>query len=133
MTDFTPEFIVQWDHNIEQERDKMKSQINHVLMMLYTWGVKDWSLDAETYSSTVLPLLSAVMLQGEDSLCQETVLTKVIEGFSVPYLLSNLEMLLDTVTSANPDVNIKSMIITLMDRLTTHTWVDTQADPSMFN
>ena len=81
----------------------------------------------------MLPLLSAVMLQGEDSLCQETVLTKAIEGFSVPYLLSNLEMLLDTVTSANPDVNIKSMIITLMDRLTTHTWVDTQADPSMFN
>ena len=126
------EDIIAWDDMIEQERDAMKSHVSQVLSILQNTGVKEWWLTRQRYSNTVLPLLSAITLQGEDSLCQELILAKVIEGFKVDYLLSSLELLLDTVSSANQDVGVMKLVLSLMEKLSTHYWTEETRDHSMF-
>lgn len=74
-------------------------------------------VDLETYKSTILGPLLEQVVQCRDVLAQEYLLEVITQVFPDEYHLHTLDKFLGAVSRLNPHVNVKSIVIGLMDRL----------------
>lgn len=74
-------------------------------------------VDLETYKSTILGPLLEQVVQCRDVLAQEYLLEVITQVFPDEYHLHTLDQFLGAVSRLNPHVNVKSIVIGLMDRL----------------
>ena len=74
-------------------------------------------VDLETYKSTILGPLLEQVVQCRDVLAQEYLLEVITQVFPDEYHLHTLDKFLAAVSRLNPHVNVKAIVIGLMDRL----------------
>lgn len=77
-------------------------------------------VDLESYKSTILGPLLEQVVQCRDVLAQEYLLEVITQVFPDEYHLSTLDQLLSAISRLNPHVNIKSIVIGLMNRLSSY-------------
>ncbi|KAL1895109.1 retromer complex subunit Vps35 [Ceratocystis pirilliformis] len=74
-------------------------------------------VDLSTYKSTILAPLLEQVVQCRDVLAQEYLLEVITQVFPDEYHLHTLDQLLGAVSRLNPHVNVKVIVIGIMDRL----------------
>lgn len=74
-------------------------------------------VDLETYKNSILGPLLEQVVQCRDVLAQEYLLEVITQVFPDEFHLHTLDQFLGAVTRLNPHVNVKSIVIGLMDRL----------------
>lgn len=74
-------------------------------------------VDLETYKSSILAPLLEQVVQCRDVLAQEYLLEVITQVFPDEFHLHTLDQFLGAVSRLNPHVNVKSIVIGLMDRL----------------
>ena len=77
-------------------------------------------VDMDTYKSTILQPLLEQVVQCRDVLAQEYLLEVITQVFPDEYHLHTLDQLLAATARLNPHVNIKGIVIGLMDRLSAY-------------
>ena len=77
-------------------------------------------IDLDSYKSTILGPLLEQVVQCRDVLAQEYLLEVITQVFPDEYHLSTLDQLLSAISRLNPHVNIKSIVIGLMNRLSSY-------------
>ncbi|OAA54678.1 vacuolar sorting protein 35 [Cordyceps fumosorosea ARSEF 2679] len=87
-------------------------------------------VDLETYQSTILGPLLEQVVQCRDVLAQEYLLEVITQVFPDEYHLHTLDKFLGAVSRLNPHVNVKSIVIGLMDRLSEFAERETSAEKS---
>lgn len=69
------------------------------------------------YKEIVLPRILEMVIQCKDTMAQQYLMEAVIQAFPDEFHLQTLEQLLDTTSSLNADLDIKSIFISLMEKL----------------
>lgn len=77
-------------------------------------------VDLDTYKSVILQPLLEQVVQCRDVLAQEYLLEVITQVFPDEYHLHTLDQLLAATARLNPHVNIKAIVIGLMDRLSAY-------------
>ena len=71
----------------------------------------------DIYRSVVLPKILEIVVICKDTMAQQYLMDCIIQVFPDEYHLQSLEQLLDTTSNLNPAVDIKSIFINLMEKL----------------
>lgn len=71
----------------------------------------------DIYKSVVLPKILEIVVICKDTMAQQYLMDCIIQVFPDEYHLQSLESLLDTTSNLNPNVDIKSIFINLMEKL----------------
>lgn len=87
-------------------------------------------VDLETYSNGILAPLLEQVVQCRDVLAQEYLLEIITQVFPDEFHLHTLDQFLAAVSRLNPHVNVKAIVIGLMDRLSAYAERESQADAS---
>lgn len=74
-------------------------------------------LTYDIYKTSVLPKILEIITICKDTLAQQYLMECVIQAFPDEYHLESLEQLLITTATLNPNVDIKSIFINLMEKL----------------
>ena len=86
-------------------------------------------VDLETYKSVILGPLLEQVVQCRDVLAQEYLLEVMTQVFPDEFHLHTLDQLLAATARLNPHVNIKAIVIGLMDRLSAYALREAEAAP----
>lgn len=84
-------------------------------------------VDLETYKSTILQPLLEQVVQCRDVLAQEYLLEVITQVFPDEFHLHTLDQILSATARLNPHVNVKAIVIGLMDRLSAYAVRDAEA------
>lgn len=87
-------------------------------------------VDLETYKTSILAPLLEQVVQCRDVLAQEYLLEVITQVFPDEFHLHTLDQFLGAVSRLNPHVNVKSIVIGLMDRLSEYAERDGPDDKS---
>lgn len=87
-------------------------------------------VDLETYSNGILGPLLEQVVQCRDVLAQEYLLEIITQVFPDEFHLHTLDQFLAAVSRLNPHVNVKAIVIGLMDRLSAYAERESQAEAS---
>ncbi|KAI0018483.1 vacuolar protein sorting-associated protein 35 [Xylariomycetidae sp. FL0641] len=87
-------------------------------------------VDLETYSNGILGPLLEQVVQCRDVLAQEYLLEIITQVFPDEFHLHTLDQFLGAVSRLNPHVNVKAIVIGLMDRLSAYAERESQEDPN---
>ncbi|KAF4344141.1 vacuolar sorting VPS35 [Fusarium beomiforme] len=87
-------------------------------------------VDLETYKSSILAPLLEQVVQCRDVLAQEYLLEVITQVFPDEFHLHTLDQFLGAVSRLNPHVNVKAIVIGLMDRLSEYAERDGPDDKS---
>ncbi|KAK9479451.1 vacuolar protein sorting-associated protein 35 [Lipomyces japonicus] len=74
-------------------------------------------VDVETYKSTILPAILEQVVQCRDILAQEYLLEVITQVFPDEFHLQSLDLFLSATGKLNPGVNVKNIVISMIDRL----------------
>ncbi|KAK9389043.1 vacuolar protein sorting-associated protein 35 [Lipomyces mesembrius] len=74
-------------------------------------------VDAETYKTTILPAILEQVVQCRDILAQEYLLEVITQVFPDDFHLQTLDLFLSVTGKLNPGVNVKNIVISMIDRL----------------
>ncbi|KAK7976780.1 DNA ligase 4 [Apiospora arundinis] len=85
-------------------------------------------VDLETYSNGILGPLLEQVVQCRDVLAQEYLLEIITQVFPDEFHLHTLDQFLGAVSRLNPHVNVKAIVIGLMDRLSAYAERESQAE-----
>lgn len=85
-------------------------------------------VDLETYKTGILAPLLEQVVQCRDVLAQEYLLEVITQVFPDEFHLHTLDKFLGAVSRLNPHVNVKSIVIGLMDRLSEYAERENNAD-----
>ncbi|KAL8821111.1 MAG: hypothetical protein Q9223_000803 [Gallowayella weberi] len=77
-------------------------------------------VDLEAYQSVILQPLLEQVVQCRDVLAQEYLLEVITQVFPDEFHLNTLDQLLSAIARLNPHVNVKAIVIGLMDRLSSY-------------
>jgi vacuolar protein sorting-associated protein 35 len=86
-------------------------------------------VDLETYKSVILQPLLEQVVQCRDVLAQEYLLEVITQVFPDEFHLHTLDQFLAAVSRLNPHVNVKAIVIGLMDRLSAYAARESEAEP----
>ncbi|KAL8694681.1 MAG: hypothetical protein Q9218_000692 [Villophora microphyllina] len=86
-------------------------------------------VDLEAYRSVILQPLLEQVVQCRDVLAQEYLLEVITQVFPDEFHLNTLDQLLSAITRLNPHVNVKSIVIGLMDRLSSYASRESESEP----
>jgi vacuolar protein sorting-associated protein 35 len=86
-------------------------------------------VDLETYKTAILQPLLEQVVQCRDVLAQEYLLEVITQVFPDEYHLHTLDQFLAAVSRLNPHVNVKAIVIGLMDRLSAYAARESEAEP----
>ncbi|OJJ51498.1 hypothetical protein ASPZODRAFT_127578 [Penicilliopsis zonata CBS 506.65] len=84
-------------------------------------------VDLEAYKSGILQALLEQVVQCRDILAQEYLLEVITKVFPDEFHLHTLDLLLSAIARLNPYVDLKKIVIGLMDRLSSYAARDTEA------
>ena len=104
----------------QKEKDMREVERNELRVTVGENIIRLSSLDGltfELYKSTVLPKILEMIVICKDTLAQQYLMECVIQAFPDEYHLQSLEQLLETTASLNANVDIKSIFINLMEKL----------------
>ncbi|KAF5003237.1 hypothetical protein FDECE_10195 [Fusarium decemcellulare] len=87
-------------------------------------------VDLETYKTSILAPLLEQVVQCRDVLAQEYLLEVITQVFPDEFHLHTLDQFLGAVSRLNPHVNVKAIVIGLMDRLSEYAERDGSEDKS---
>ncbi|KAK2802691.1 Vacuolar protein sorting-associated protein 35 [Onygenales sp. PD_10] len=85
-------------------------------------------VDLETYKSVILQPLLEQVVQCRDVLAQEYLLEVITKVFPDEYHLHTLDLMLSAISRLNPHVDMKKIVIGLMDRLSTYATRDSDSN-----
>ncbi|KAK9468248.1 vacuolar protein sorting-associated protein 35 [Lipomyces arxii] len=74
-------------------------------------------VDATIYKTTILPAILEQVVQCRDILAQEYLLEVITQVFPDEFHLQSLDLFLSAVGKLNPGVNVKNIVISMIDRL----------------
>ncbi|KAL8944532.1 MAG: hypothetical protein Q9211_000543 [Gyalolechia sp. 1 TL-2023] len=86
-------------------------------------------VDLEAYETVILQPLLEQVVQCRDVLAQEYLLEVITQVFPDEFHLNTLDQLLSAIARLNPHVNIKAIVIGLMDRLSTYASKESETEP----
>ena len=86
-------------------------------------------VDLHTYKTVILGPLLEQVVQCRDVLAQEYLLEVITQVFPDEFHLHTLHQFLDAVSRLNPHVNVKAIVIGLMDRLAGYAERESQNEP----
>ncbi|KAK3710863.1 retromer complex subunit Vps35 [Vermiconidia calcicola] len=86
-------------------------------------------VDLEAYKSVILQPLLEQVVQCRDVLAQEYLLEVITQVFPDEFHLHTLDQLLAATARLNPHVNVKAIVIGLMDRLSAYAQREAEAQP----
>ncbi|PBP24486.1 putative vacuolar protein sorting-associated protein 35 [Diplocarpon rosae] len=104
-----------------QERKELQLLVGNNLVRL------SQLVDLETYKNVILQPLLEQVVQCRDVLAQEYLLEVITQVFPDEYHLHTLDQFLAAVSRLNPHVNVKVIVIALMDRLSSYAARETEA------
>ncbi|KAL8793005.1 MAG: hypothetical protein Q9195_004409 [Heterodermia aff. obscurata] len=87
-------------------------------------------VDLEAYKTVILQPLLEQVVQCRDVLAQEYLLEVITQVFPDEFHLNTLDQLLSAITRLNPHVNIKAIVIGLMDRLSSYAARESESEPN---
>ncbi len=99
------------------QRDADRNELNMVVGENIVRLSSLEGVDLETYKTVVLPRLVELIHNCKDPMSQQYLMDCVIQVFSDDYHLHTLQKLLEACSNLNSGVDIKTIFITLMDRL----------------
>ena len=97
----------------EVERNELRVTVGENIIRLS--GLE--GLTFENYTATVLPKILEIVVICKDTLAQQYLMECIIQAFPDEYHLKTLEQLLETTAQLNANVDIKSIFINLMEKL----------------
>ena len=97
----------------EKERNELKVLVGENIIRLSNLE----SLSLDKYKEDVLPKLINILLDSKDTLSQQYIVECIIHAFSEVFNINCIDILLDTITKLLPSVDIKSLFINLMEKL----------------
>ncbi len=87
-------------------------------------------VDLPTYKNTILGPLLEQVVQCRDVLAQEYLLEVITQVFPDEFHLHTLDQFLAAVSKLNPHVNVKAIVVGLMDRLSNYAEREAQSKPN---
>lgn len=106
-----------------QERKELQLLVGNNLVRL------SQLVDLETYKNVILQPLLEQVVQCRDVLAQEYLLEVITQVFPDEYHLHTLDQFLAAVSRLNPHVNVKVIVIALMDRLSSYAARESEDNP----
>ncbi|CZR61705.1 probable vacuolar protein sorting-associated protein 35 [Phialocephala subalpina] len=106
-----------------QERKELQLLVGNNLVRL------SQLVDLETYKNVILQPLLEQVVQCRDVLAQEYLLEVITQVFPDEYHLHTLDQFLAAVSRLNPHVNVKVIVIALMDRLSSYAARESEGQP----
>ncbi|KAG0241486.1 Vacuolar protein sorting-associated protein 35 [Mortierella sp. GBA43] len=100
----------------EMERKELKILVGTNLVRLSQLD----NVDLDVYQSTILPSILEQIVSCKDVIAQEYLMESVIQVFPDDFHLRTLGPLLSAAAQLHPKVNIKQIVISLVDRLAAH-------------
>jgi vacuolar protein sorting-associated protein 35 len=107
-----------------QERKELQLLVGNNLVRL------SHLVDLETYKNVILQPLLEQVVQCRDVLAQEYLLEVITQVFPDEFHLHTLDQFLAAVSRLNPHVNVKVIVIALMDRLSQYAARESEAQPT---
>jgi len=101
------------DFKKEEEREELKTTVGENIERLRNLE----GLTVELYQKQVLPKILDTLIVCEDVMSHQFLIECVINSFPDEYHLATLQPLMDGISKLHKDVDIKTTIITLLDRL----------------
>ena len=122
---------VRLQHQGHSREREMRTQERRELQLLVGNNLVRLSqlVDLETYKNVILQPLLEQVVQCRDVLAQEYLLEVITQVFPDEYHLHTLDQFLAAVSRLNPHVNIKVIVIALMDRLSSYAARESEAAP----
>ncbi|EXJ93691.1 hypothetical protein A1O1_02083 [Capronia coronata CBS 617.96] len=113
---------VRWQHQGPSREREQRTQERRELELLVGSNLVRLSqlVDLETYKATIIAPLLEQVVQCRDVLAQEYLLEVITKVFPDEYHLHTLDQLLSAIARLNPHVDMKKIVIGLMDRLSTY-------------
>lgn len=106
-----------------QERKELQLLVGNNLVRL------SQLVDLDTYKNVILQPLLEQVVQCRDVLAQEYLLEVITQVFPDEYHLHTLDQFLAAVSRLNPHVNVKVIVIALMDRLSSYAARESEGQP----
>lgn len=106
-----------------QERKELQLLVGNNLVRL------SQLVDLDTYKNVILQPLLEQVVQCRDVLAQEYLLEVITQVFPDEFHLHTLDQFLAAVSRLNPHVNVKVIVIALMDRLSSYAARESEARP----
>lgn len=97
----------------EKERNELKILVGENIIRISNLD----SLSVTKYKNEVLPRILSILLETKDTLSQQYILECVIHAFSENFNIACMNIILETLTKVVPTVDIKSIFINLMEKL----------------
>jgi vacuolar protein sorting-associated protein 35 len=113
---------VRLQHQGHSREREQRTQERRELQLLVGSNIVRLSqlVDLEAYKSGILAPLLEQVVQCRDVLAQEYLLEVITQVFPDEYHLHTLDQFLGAVSRLNPHVNVKSIVIGIMDRLSSY-------------
>lgn len=123
---------VRLQHQGHSREREMRTQERRELQLLVGSNIVRLSqlVDLETYKHGILGPLLEQVVQCRDVLAQEYLLEVITQVFPDEYHLHTLDQFLAAVSRLNPHVNVKAIVIGLMDRLSDYAERESQQEPN---
>ncbi|KAI1315191.1 Vacuolar protein sorting-associated protein 35 [Mortierella claussenii] len=108
-------------HSREREKREMERKELRILVgtNLVRLSQLD-SVDLNVYQSTILPSVLEQIVSCKDVIAQEYLMEVIIQVFPDDFHLRTLGLLLSATAQLHPKVNVKQIVIALVDRLAAH-------------
>lgn len=107
----------------EQERKELRLLVGTNLVRLSHLD----SINVDIYSSDVLPKILEQVVMCNDEIAQEYLMECIIQVFPDEFHIKTLEVYLKTCVDLHEEVNIKNIIVSLVDRFVKTTTIDLKA------
>jgi vacuolar protein sorting-associated protein 35 len=113
---------VRWQHQGHSREREQRTQERRELELLVGSNLVRLSqlVDLETYKNMIIVPLLEQVVQCRDVLAQEYLLEVITKVFPDEYHLHTLDQMLSAIARLNPHVDMKKIVIGLMDRLSTY-------------
>lgn len=113
---------VRWQHQGHSREREQRTQERRELELLVGSNLVRLSqmVDLDTYKSVIIGPLLEQVVQCRDVLAQEYLLEVITKVFPDEYHLHTLDQMLSAIARLNPHVDMKKIVIGLMDRLSTY-------------
>jgi vacuolar protein sorting-associated protein 35 len=97
----------------DKERNQLKILVGENITRLSSLN----GLTLEIYKNKILPKIISILLDSKDNLSQQYLMECIIHAFPDDYNIDCMEIILETITKLNVGVDVKSLIISLMEKL----------------
>ena len=97
----------------EKERNELKILVGENITRISSLN----GMTSELYQSTILPKIITILLEIKDKLSQQYLMECIIHAFPDEYNILCMEKILEAINQLVPEVDIHSLYITLMEKL----------------